>query len=107
MVDTFNIQWKITLEQMAGSPLGDGLDKTQLLTSHRFSYFALSYDCEHFAYSGLSSTVYVWNLIEKRLLHEILIPSFQDKLIIQIQFIGTSSVRQNMFFLSDSLRVYL
>ncbi|KAI8915528.1 hypothetical protein BC831DRAFT_432109 [Entophlyctis helioformis] len=92
MIDSFSLQWRITLDQMTGAVSGAEMNTTQLLTSPRFSYFALSYNGELFAFSGLSSTVYVWNMVEKRLLHEILIPAFHSTLIVQIEFVGPTNL---------------
>ncbi|KAJ3094759.1 hypothetical protein HK100_006023 [Physocladia obscura] len=74
----------------------------------RTSYFAVSANDEFMAYGALlvfstfrlflnpsvhsSSSIYVWNLTEKRLLHEILIPAFKNRIIAQIEFVGNSAV---------------
>ena len=90
-IDTFSLLWKISLEQLAG-PSSEALtDMTKYLKAPRLSHFAVSADGEFFVYCGLSSTIYVWNLFEKRLLHEVLIPSFKDKIIIQIAFLGNKN----------------
>lgn len=53
-LDTFTIQWKLTLEQMIGSNLSDTKQlNSDLLSIDRNSYFALSADGEILAYSGL------------------------------------------------------
>lgn len=92
-LDTFTLQWKLSLEQLTG-PIDSESRKltTSLLSMTRHSYFATSSDGEVIAYSGLSSTLYVWNIVEKRLMHEIIIPSFQDQWITQIQFLGNTKV---------------
>ncbi|KAI8894406.1 WD40-repeat-containing domain protein [Globomyces pollinis-pini] len=90
-VDTFSLIWKITL-----SKLGDTTSETSLDVNTesiiRNSYFALSNNGELFVYTGTSSTVYVWNLFEKRLLHEIIIPAFESKFIQQVSFISSSNI---------------
>ncbi|KAH6584962.1 hypothetical protein BASA61_007140 [Batrachochytrium salamandrivorans] len=42
--------------------------------------------------SQRSSTVDIWNIFERRLMHEILIPAFRETLILQIAFVGTSNI---------------
>lgn len=36
--------------------------------------------------------MYIWNIVEKRLLHEIVIPLFEDQIITQINFLGNTKV---------------
>jgi hypothetical protein len=51
-----------------------------------------------------SSSLFVWSLVEKRLLHEILIPSFQKRVIAQVDFVGSTTVRYSYCFsIGDSL----
>ncbi|KAH6570797.1 hypothetical protein BASA60_007519 [Batrachochytrium salamandrivorans] len=92
MVDSFTLQWKITLDQMADVVPDAEAGTKKLLSSQRFLYFAISTSGEFFAYSGISSTVYIWNIFERRLMHEILIPAFRETLILQIAFVGTSNI---------------
>ena len=90
-LDTFTLQWKLTLEQLTGpQPSAIKTMNDDLLAVARSSYFAMSADGEILIYSGLSSTLYVWDISEKRLLHEILIPSFKDQIITQVEFLGSS-----------------
>ncbi|KAL2919956.1 hypothetical protein HK105_200022 [Polyrhizophydium stewartii] len=91
-IDTFSLQWKITLDQMSDAASDAETNVAQLLASNRLSYFALSQNGELFVYGGISSTVYVWNMVERRLLHEILIPAFREMIIVQIAFVGSSSI---------------
>lgn len=108
-VDTFSLVWKITLSHLVerkprldNQEQGGGasmLDATEFATAMkkslaipRNSFFSLSYSGELFAYGGVSSTLYVWNLFEKRLMHEILIPSFEGHVISQIEFLGNTDV---------------
>ncbi|KAJ3294809.1 TBC1 domain member 31 [Borealophlyctis nickersoniae] len=86
--DTFTLQWKITLDQITGTAPGEREVETKTLSAFRNSYFTSSASGELLA----GSTVYVWNLVEKRLMHEILIPSFENKLISQIEFIGSTNI---------------
>nr|KAJ3421654.1 TBC1 domain member 31 [Polyrhizophydium stewartii] len=94
-IDTFSLQWKITLDQMSDAASDAETNVAQLLASNRLSYFALSQNGELFVYGGISSTVYVWNMVERRLLHEILIPAFREMIIVQIAFVGSSSLPEN------------
>ncbi|KAJ3058640.1 TBC1 domain member 31, partial [Podochytrium sp. JEL0797] len=97
--ETFNLRWKISLERFApnpkdGSSIGTPEDadfRTKLMLIPRTSYFSVSANDELMVYGGLSSSIYVWNLTEKRLMHEILIPAFKNRIIAQIQFIGVSN----------------
>jgi WD40 repeat protein len=92
-LDTFSLQWKLTLEQMTGPLMKEEqLLNEKLLSVTRPSYFACSSDGEIVAYGGLSYTLYVWNVIEKRLMHEIVIPSFEHQWITQIEFLGSSKI---------------
>lgn len=112
-IDTFSLVWKITLSQLVDSSVGPStgiLDVSEFhatmkksLNVQRNSFFDLSSNGELFAYGGMyillsilnlysSSTVYVWNLFEKRLMHEILIPTFENQHILQLQFLGTTNV---------------
>lgn len=107
-VDTFSLVWKITLSHLVerkparrkeGETRTEVLDATEFATAMkkslavpRNSFFSLSYSGELFAYGGISSTLYVWNLFEKRLMHEILIPSFEGHVITQIEFLGNTDV---------------
>ena len=104
-IDSFSLSWKITLSNLVerkpfNSNLSSNiLDATEFNASMkkslkitRNSYFALSSSGELFAYGGLSSTLYIWNLFEKRLVHEILLPSFQNSIISQIEFLGNTDV---------------
>jgi WD40 repeat protein len=88
----FSLLWKISLAQLAVPDSELSLTMCNNLSIERFSYFALSDNGEYFAYIGLSSCVYIWNLFEKRLVHEILIPSFEGKMIAQAQFLSITNV---------------
>lgn len=50
-MDTFTLQWKLSLEQITGTPFAE-LD-AEMLAVVRDSYFASSIDGEILAYSGL------------------------------------------------------
>jgi hypothetical protein len=53
-LDTFTIQWKLTLEQIIGSSLEETKQlNSELLSIDRSNYFAISADGEILAYSGL------------------------------------------------------
>jgi hypothetical protein len=53
-LDTFTIQWKLTLEQIIGSSLMETKQlNSELLSIDRTNYFAQSADGEILAYSGL------------------------------------------------------
>ena len=53
-LDTFTIQWKLTLEQIIGSNYVDNVQlNSSLLSIDRSSYFSISNDGEILAYSGL------------------------------------------------------
>lgn len=53
-LDTFTIQWKLTLEQIVGTSLAETKQmNSDLLSIDRTSYFAQSSDGEILAYSGL------------------------------------------------------
>jgi WD40 repeat protein len=100
-IDTFSLVWKITLSNLVErKPINSNiLDATEFATSMkkslkipRNSFFSVSANGELFAYGGLSSTLYIWNLFEKRLVHEILIPSFHGSIISQIEFLGNTDV---------------
>lgn len=87
--DSFNLEWKITL-QINISPATNYVSTNGHVL--RSSYFAMSTDGEIVAYGGITSSLFVWNLTEKKLLHEVIIPVFQDKYINQIEFIGDTKV---------------
>ncbi|KAI9105257.1 hypothetical protein DFS34DRAFT_598702 [Phlyctochytrium arcticum] len=99
--DTFALHWKITLE-MVQNPgpdrgldeiLGDKEDEDQvLITQTAKNCMAISKNGEVLVYGGRGWTVYVWNMAEKVLLHEILVPAFENKEIIQAEFLGTSNI---------------
>ncbi|KAJ3385682.1 TBC1 domain member 31 [Entophlyctis sp. JEL0112] len=89
--ETFGLRWKITLENILPTKDDPSWADTRMLIP-RISQFSVSHNEELMAYCGLSSSIYVWNLFEKRLLHEILIPAFKKTVISQIEFIGTSTV---------------
>ncbi|KAI8905481.1 WD40-repeat-containing domain protein [Gorgonomyces haynaldii] len=91
-IDSFSLLWKISLSQLAGPNTEQMQDMTKFLVFPRISHFDISSNGEFFVYCGLSSTIYVWNLFEKRLLHEILIPSFKNRMITQVVFIEPSVV---------------
>ncbi|OAJ43788.1 hypothetical protein BDEG_27108 [Batrachochytrium dendrobatidis JEL423] len=91
-IDSLNLQWKITLDQMSSVTPGTELDSNGLLKALRVSYFDMVKGGDLLAYAGLSSTVYVWNLVEKRLLHEILVPAFRDTYIAQLAFVGSTNI---------------
>jgi hypothetical protein len=95
----FSLIWKISLAQLSAPESELSMIMSRNLLVPRICYFDTSSSGEYFAYVGLSSCVYIWNLFEKRLLHEILIPTFENKLIIQAQFLGLSSI---LGLLSDS-----
>ncbi|KAJ3407502.1 TBC1 domain member 31 [Chytriomyces hyalinus] len=103
--DTFtvNLRWKISLDRFAANleqqPPGHSLsgnDKNSRTHFHvyqsRTSYFSTSANDEYLVYGGIDSSVTVWNLIEKRLVHEIVIPDFKKRIISQIEFLGNSNV---------------
>ncbi|KAJ3027429.1 UNVERIFIED_CONTAM: TBC1 domain member 31 [Siphonaria sp. JEL0065] len=98
--ETFNLRWKISLERFApnlkdGSTLGNDDDndfRSKLMLIPRTCYFSVSANDELLVYGGLSASIYVWNLTEKRLMHEILIPAFKKRIIAQIEFIGNTNI---------------
>ncbi|KAJ3032809.1 hypothetical protein HDV00_007130 [Rhizophlyctis rosea] len=53
----------------------------------RASVVAVSAVGDVIVYGGISSTLYVWNIVEKRLTHEILIPAFGDGGWMQVKFL--------------------
>ena len=55
-------------------------------------------DCKSLCAYFRASTLYVWSIIEKRLLHEIVIPTFEDQIISQISFLGNTRVFANCSF---------
>lgn len=79
--ETCELDWKLSLQV----PVGD--------THFRFNYFAVSNDSSLIAFSGATnSSIFVWNLPEKRLLHEIVVPTFKgNRTVVQINFIGATS----------------
>jgi WD40 repeat protein len=91
-IESFSLLWKISLEQLAGPETETLTEMKRFLSSTRNSHFSISASGEYLAYGGLSSTLYVWNLFEKRLLHEIVIPLYKEKLIIQVDFIGPTNI---------------
>ncbi|KAI8607774.1 hypothetical protein BC830DRAFT_1157806 [Chytriomyces sp. MP71] len=91
--DTFNLRWKISLERFAANPTDrPTLPSDSQLVVPRSSYFSVSSNDELMIYGGLSASLYVWNLTEKRLLHEILLPAFSKRVLAQVEFVGTTSV---------------
>ncbi|KAJ3099085.1 TBC1 domain member 31, partial [Phlyctochytrium bullatum] len=90
--DSFAVVWRITLDRFAADVTESLELYLRLMLIPRTNYVATSKDGEYMLYGGLSSSVYVWNLVEKRLVHEILIPSFKDRIISQMEFIGNSYV---------------
>lgn len=90
-ISSFSLLWKISLDQLSAPLTETSFLNSMNFTSPRTNYFTISESGEYFAYGGISSTLYIWNLFEKRLLHEILIPSFREKIIVQIQFIGNTN----------------
>jgi Rab-GTPase-TBC domain len=85
---------KISLSTLTKTPSSPEFvnQAAQSLKHSRKSYFDISYSGELFVYGGLSSAVYVWNLFEKRLVHEILLPSLKSTHLIQISFLGNSNI---------------
>lgn len=96
---SFTLSWKISLDSTFE------FDAVKHFGSPRQVYFATSQNGEFLAYGGeypfflillksehRSNSVLVWNMMERRLLHEILIPSFTGQIIQQIQFVGSSPV---------------
>jgi hypothetical protein len=55
----------------------------------------LTVDCKKLFSNIRASTLYIWSIIEKRLLHEIVIPTFEDQIISQISFLGNTRVFLN------------
>ncbi|TPX64138.1 hypothetical protein SpCBS45565_g06095 [Spizellomyces sp. 'palustris'] len=88
-VDTFNLNWKISLERFSGDPL---IPCGEHDTGFGRSSMAASRNGEVLVEAGGSSTVFVWNLAEKRLMHEILVPTFESKRIVQVDFLGDSNI---------------
>ncbi|KAJ3008178.1 TBC1 domain member 31, partial [Thoreauomyces humboldtii] len=82
--ETFLTQWSIDLATMLGEPVQIGLDRENCL--------ALSRDAELMVYGGIGAKIYVWNMVERRLVHEILVPAFEGKGIAQIEFLGSTRV---------------
>ncbi len=85
---TFQARWKISLEQYMQL---DTLHP-QLAGIPRTNYFATSQDGGVLVYGGLHSTLLVWSIRDKALLHEISIPQLKDKCIVQLVFIGDTKV---------------
>ncbi|KAJ3108872.1 TBC1 domain member 31 [Phlyctochytrium planicorne] len=75
--DSFSVRWKVTIERFAANLMDSPDETTRLMTMPRTNYVAISYDGELMAYGGL-------------LLREILIPSFKDRIISQVEFIGNT-----------------
>ncbi|KAI8587831.1 WD40-repeat-containing domain protein [Geranomyces variabilis] len=85
--DTFVAQWNIDLGALLGEPvIAVGLNKENCLS--------LSRDGELMVFAGLAGgeKIYVWNMVERRLIHEISIPALEGKEIVQIEFLGSSTV---------------
>ncbi|KAI8850295.1 hypothetical protein BC829DRAFT_389720 [Chytridium lagenaria] len=72
VVTAFAVRWKITLERFAADLAEMPDESNRLMMMPRTNYIALSGDGELMMYGGLSSSLYVWSLVEKRLIHEIL-----------------------------------
>ncbi|KAJ3147855.1 TBC1 domain member 31 [Geranomyces michiganensis] len=85
--DAFVAQWNIDLAALLGEPVTTGgFNKENCLS--------LSRDGELMAFAGLTgeAKIYVWNMVERRLVHEISIPALEGKEIVQIEFLGSSNV---------------
>ncbi|KAJ3174752.1 serine/threonine-protein kinase HAL4/sat4 [Irineochytrium annulatum] len=91
--ESFDVRWKIVLERFSADLAEDQTEVLRLMTMPRTSFFSVSKDGELLIYGGLAPSLYVWSLIEKRLLHEILLPSFQGRVISQVEFVGHTSKR--------------
>ncbi|KAJ3273343.1 TBC1 domain member 31 [Terramyces sp. JEL0728] len=76
-VDTVSLIWKI---------------KPNIPTAinEKTDYFDVDFSGELFVYGNSSNLIFVWNLFEKRLMHEIVIPVFENKHIIQYSFLHTT-----------------
>lgn len=87
---TWGLEWKITLQ------ISDDIEMNRLDTKGHFmrnSWFDMSQDGRLVAYGGITSSVFIWDLNDKKLLHEIIIPTFSDKWITSIRFVGDTNVR--------------
>ncbi|KAJ3185626.1 TBC1 domain member 31 [Geranomyces variabilis] len=85
--DTFVAQWNIDLGALLGEPvMAAGLNKENCLS--------MSKDGELMVFAGLAGgeKIYVWNMVERRLIHEISIPALEGTEIVQIEFLGSSTV---------------
>ncbi|KAJ3323251.1 TBC1 domain member 31 [Boothiomyces sp. JEL0866] len=76
-VDTISLIWKIK-------------PNVPTALNEKTDYFDVDYSGELFVYGNSSNTLFVWNLFEKRMMHEILIPVFENKHIIQYSFLHTT-----------------
>jgi WD40 repeat protein len=89
--DTFSLTWKVQTLSLVPS-IEDIRDINKGLEYPRISPFTISPDSEVLAYYGSSSSVFVWDLREKRLIHEIVIPSLKEQLFIHGKFISKQEV---------------
>ncbi|KAJ3087552.1 hypothetical protein HK102_010791 [Quaeritorhiza haematococci] len=98
--DGFQLQWRITLERFAAtsmiSPSGDDTPMSEVLSKNqavtRNTCFASSYGGDFLVYAGLLNTIFVWNLVEKTMIHELDITSFSGTTIKQVEFVGASQI---------------
>lgn len=91
-IESFSLLWKINLTLLANPSTESMQELSDTLQATRINHFCISSSGEYFAYGGISSKIHVWNLFEKRLVHEILIPLFNGTFIIQVNFLGTTNV---------------
>ncbi|TPX59801.1 hypothetical protein PhCBS80983_g02246 [Powellomyces hirtus] len=82
--DTFITQWHIDLGVILGETISVGLNKENCLS--------LSRNGELMVYAAYSSKLYVWNMVERRLIHEVTIPALEGTDIVQLEFLGSSNV---------------
>ncbi|KAI9356508.1 hypothetical protein DFJ73DRAFT_822843 [Zopfochytrium polystomum] len=90
---TFHVRWKISIDIFAAD-LEDhppSQEASRAFAVPRTRHFAVSVDGEYMVYAGLVASIYVWSLVEKRLIHEILIPQFGSRLVSQVEFVGNTT----------------
>ncbi|KAI8816678.1 uncharacterized protein EV422DRAFT_544488 [Fimicolochytrium jonesii] len=89
--DTFLVQWNINLGTLLGKDIA--------AESQQRSSLAVSSNGELMAYAPFPGKVYVWHLVERRLLHEITVPTLAEDGVVQMAFLGASNI---VGMLSDS-----
>ena len=87
VTESFDLQWRISLQELNHSQIIENFSTIGLSRCHSSSFTG-----EFLVYGGMTSSLLVWNLFEKRFLHEIQLAQFDGKDIVHLEFVHNTTV---------------